>query len=277
MPVQVSSIDPKTGKILKTHSAGLAHCFPPVATPKYVFAGVLDLTNMETGKVEVNPITKANCSREGGWVPANGLIYTTPKHCTCWPMLRGFVAMAPASPNPKNPVKLPVEKISFPLTRGKPAGDAGDVAVAASDWPTYRGDPWRSGSSAGNGPPKLTTKWTSKLADAGSLPGGPILFDWKENPYVKGPISAPVISGGRVFVSRPDAHEVIALSVGDGKEQWRYTARGRVDTPPTIYRGLALFGCHAGYVYALHADSGELAWEFRASPVDERIVAWQDH
>ena len=274
VPVQVSSIDPKTGKILKTHSAGLAHCFPPVATPKYVFAGVLDLTNMETGKVEVNPITKANCSREGGWVPANGLIYTTPKHCTCWPMLRGFVAMAPASPNPKNPVKLPVEKISFPLTRGKPAGDAGGVAVAAGDWPTYRGDPWRSGSSAGNGPRKLTTKWTSKLADAGSLPDGPILFDWKENPYVKGPISAPVISGGRVFVSRPDAHEVIALSAGDGKEQWRYTARGRVDTPPTIYRGLALFGCHAGYVYALHADSGELAWEFRASPVDERIVAY---
>ena len=273
VPVQVSSINPKTGEVLKTHSAGLAHCFPPVATPKYVFAGVLDLTNMETGKVEANPITKANCSREGGWVPANGLIYTTPKHCTCWPMLRGFVAMAPASPNPKNPVKQPIDKIRFPLIKGKASADP-DAAVAADDWPTYRGDRWRSGSSGSDGPAKLDTRWTAKLTDPGSLPDGPILFDWRENPYVKGPLSAPVISGGRVFVARPDAHEVIALSAASGKEEWRYTARGRVDTPPTIYRGLALFGCHAGYVYAVRADSGALVWEFRASPVDERIVAY---
>jgi outer membrane protein assembly factor BamB len=47
-----------------------------------------------------------------------------------------------------------------------------------------------------------------------------------------------------------------------------------VDLPPTIHRGLALFGCHAGYVYALSADSGELAWRFRAAPIDERIVAY---
>ena len=273
VPVQVSSINPKTGEVLKTHSAGLAHCFPPVATPKYVFAGVLDLTNMETGKVEANPITKANCSREGGWVPANGLIYTTPKHCTCWPMLRGFVAMAPASPNPKNPVKQPIDKIRFPLIKGKAAADP-DAVTATGDWPTYRGDRWRSGSSGSDGPAKLDTRWAAKLTDPGSLPDGPILFDWRENPYVKGPLSAPVISGGRVFVARPDAHEVIALSAASGKEEWRYTARGRVDTPPTIYRGLALFGCHAGYVYAVRADSGALVWEFRASPVDERIVAY---
>ena len=274
VPVQVSALDPKTGKVLKTHSAGLAHCFPPVATPKYVFAGVLDLTNMETGEVEVNPITKANCSREGGWVPANGLIYTTPKHCTCWPMLRGFVAMASASPDPRNPVGKPIDKIRFPLVRGKVSADPGAAKAAADDWPTYRGDRWRSGSSGSAGPLALDTRWGTKLADSTALPDGPILFDWEENPYIKGPISAPVISGGRVFVARGDAHEVIALSAGDGKELWRYTARGRVDTPPTIYRGLALFGCHAGYVYALRVDSGELAWEFRAAPVDERIVAY---
>ena len=274
VPVQVSAINPRTGEVLRTHSAGLAHCFPPVATPKYVFAGVLDLTNMETGKVESNPITKANCSREGGWVPANGLIYTTPKHCTCWPMLRGFVAMAPASTNPKNPVKQPIDKIEFPLVRGKAVADPDASDAAAGDWPTYRGDRWRSGSSASAGPAKLVTMWASKVADSSELPDGPILFDWRENPYVKGPISAPVISGGRVYIARPDSHEVIALSAAGGKEEWRYTARGRVDTPPTIHRGLVLFGCHSGYVYALRADSGELVWEFRAAPVDERIVAY---
>ena len=84
-----------TGETRRTYPAGLAHCFPPVATAKYMFAGELDMTDLSTGEVIANRITKANCSREGGWTPANGLIYTTPKHCTCWPMLRGFVAMAP--------------------------------------------------------------------------------------------------------------------------------------------------------------------------------------
>ena len=107
--IQVSSLNPATGEVVKTFPAGLAHCFPPVATPRYVFAGVLDMTDMKTGDVVANRITKANCSRENGWVPANGLIYTTPKHCTCWPMLRGYVAMAPASPTRDNVVKKPIE------------------------------------------------------------------------------------------------------------------------------------------------------------------------
>ncbi len=272
LPVQVSAINPETGEVLKTHAAGLAHCFPPVATPKYVFAGVLDMTDMETGEILANRITKANCSREGGWVPANGLIYTTPKHCTCWPMLRGFVAMAPASPDPQNPVKKPIAEIQFPLLRGAASPDR--AAAVSGDWPTYRGDRWRSGSCDGSGPVALDTKWKSKLADSGALQKGPIPFDWRENPFVKGPVSAPVISGGRVFVARSDAHEVVALGVAQGDVQWRFTAGGRVDTPPTIHRGLAIFGCHDGWVYAVRADSGELVWRFRAAPVDERIVAY---
>ena len=272
--IQVSSLNPATGKVMKTFPAGLAHCFPPVATPRYVFAGVLDMTDMKTGDVVANRITKANCSRENGWVPANGLIYTTPKHCTCWPMLRGYVAMAPASPARDNIVKKPIEEITFTLSKGSADGDASAPGSVNEDWPTYRGDPWRSGSSAGDGPTKLDTKWSAKVATPSKIPDGPILHDWNENPFVKGPVSAPTISGDRVFVTRPDAHEVLAMQSADGKILWRFTARGRVDTPPTIHSGLALFGCHAGYVYALRVDTGEVAWEFQAAPVDERIVAY---
>jgi len=273
-PIQVSALDPKNGKVRRTFPAGLTHCFPPVATPRYVFAGVLDLTDMETGDVITNPITKANCSRENGWVPANGLIYTTPKHCTCWPMLRGFVAMAPASPDKENLVKQPVDRIKFPLVKGTASVDPNAGNPSASDWPTYRGDRWRSGGTSANGPVSLKTQWNVKLADPDALPSGPIVQDWRENPFVKGPISAPTIANGRVLVARPDAHEVISIDTATGREQWRFTARGRVDLPPTIYRGLALFGCHGGYVYAVRADNGKLVWEFRASPIDERIVAY---
>ena len=85
-PTEVSALDPQTGEVRKTYPAGMAHCFPPVCTPNYVFAGELDMTDLNSGEVVANRITKANCSRESGWIPANGLVYTTPKHCTCWPM-----------------------------------------------------------------------------------------------------------------------------------------------------------------------------------------------
>lgn len=273
-PLQVSALDPKTGEVLRTLPAGLAHCFPPVATVKYVLSGVFDVTDLETGQVTANPITKANCSREAGWIPANGLIYTTPKHCTCWPMLRGFVALAPARTGADPLAGKPVQEWDFPLvTFPAPAGMP-TASPAPEDWPTYRSDRWRSGSTASPGPASLETRWSTPLHDPRSPLSGPIVADWLDNPFVKGPLSAPTVAQGLVLVARPDAHQVVALDAATGAERWRFTARGRVDTPPTIARGLALFGCHAGYVYALHASRGTLAWQFRAAPRDERIVAY---
>jgi hypothetical protein len=40
----------------------------------------------------------------------------------------------------------------------------------------------------------------------------------------------------------------------------------------SIARGMALFGSHDGYVYALRASDGELVWRFRAAPDDLRLV-----
>ena len=63
-----------------------------------MFSGVVEITDLKSGEMMVNSITKSNCSKENGFIPANGLIYSSPKHCTCWPMLRGYVAMAPDHP-----------------------------------------------------------------------------------------------------------------------------------------------------------------------------------
>ncbi len=275
-PVQVSALDPLTGEVRKTYPAGLAHCFPPVCTPNYVFAGELDMTNLNSGEVIANRITKANCSRESGWIPANGLIYTTPKHCTCWPMLRGFVAMAPASPG-ESTVHLPIDQMEFVLEKGTAEPDPLATGPQPDDWPLYRHDRWRSASSQAPGPNKLSTLWTAALKaeiQREREADGPILHDWKENPIVKGPLSSPTIEGGYVYVTRPNAHELIALDASSGEIRWRFTANGRLDTPPAVYRGLCLFGSAAGWVYALRADSGELVWRMRAAPTDERIVAY---
>jgi outer membrane protein assembly factor BamB len=279
LPVQVSSLDPKTGLILQTHDAGLAHCFPPVATPNFMFAGTLDMTDLRSGNVVVNRITKANCSRENGWIPANGLVYTTPKHCTCWPMLRGFVSMAPAGGHTER-VNRPVSELEFPLEVGPGTLNPEAAEPGAADWPLYRNDRWRSGSTKASGPDELKQVWSVKLATDsdvaafGGEPGGPILHDWRENPVVKGPLSAPTIANGLIYVTRPNAHEVIAVNMTSSKVRWRFTANGRVDTPPAIHKGLALFGTSAGSVYALRADTGELVWRLQAAPSNERIVAY---
>ncbi|GIW78922.1 MAG: hypothetical protein KatS3mg105_0729 [Gemmatales bacterium] len=283
-PVQVSALDPKTGRVRVTLPAGLAHCFPPVCTPNYLFAGELDLTSLLSGKVIANRITKANCSPENGWVPANGLVYTTPKHCTCWPMLRGYVAMAPASTRP-NPATLPVEKIDFVLEKGPAQADPKAASPTERDWPLYRHDVWRSSSTPLAGPENLREIWRVPLntakealvyrreASANAPAIGPILHDWRNNPKVKGPLSAPTIAYGKAFVMRPNAHELVAVDTSTGEVRWRFRANGRLDTPPAIYRGLCLFGSADGWVYAVRADTGDLVWRLRAAPTDERIVA----
>lgn len=278
-PVEVTSLNPKTGETLRTLAGGLGHCAPPVATVNMMFSGVVEITDLKSGEMMVNSITKSNCSKENGFVPANGLIYSTPKHCTCWPMLRGYVAMAPEHPlvatNEYIP-SLPVGEIEFPLVKGTATADPEAPATTSADWPMYRHDVWRSSSSTTKGPDSPGVLWNSAIVSKGHTlsESSALRGDWDENPFVKGLLSPPVIANGLAYVTRPDAHEVVALKADSGEIAWRFTARGRVDTPPTIHRGLCLFGDHAGYVHALRADTGESVWRMRAAPLGERMGAY---
>ncbi len=58
-----------------------------------------------------------------------------------------------------------------------------------------------------------------------------------------------------------DATRIALLVSGalTGEPRWSYTAGGQIDSPPTVYRGLVLFGSADGYVYALWASDGQLA------------------
>ena len=277
--VEVTSLNRKTGETKKTLPAGLGHCAPPVATVNMIFSGVVEMTDLKSGNLVLNSITKSNCSRENGFTPANGLIYATPKHCTCWPMLRGYVAMAPEHPAVaagNYPPGFSADKINFILTKETADPDPGAPRPSASDWPVYRHDVWRSSSSTAPGPQDTNVVWSASIApEKDSLSeSSPLRFDWSDNPFVKGRLSPPTIANGRAFVARPDAHEVVAIDTGSGKIAWRFTARGRVDTPPTIHNGLAIFGDHGGYVHAVRADNGKPVWRFQAAPIDERIGAY---
>ncbi len=89
-----------------------------------------------------------------------------------------------------------------------------------------------------------------------------------------GRLTSPVIAGGTVYVAQTDEHTLFALDESDGREKWTYTIGARIDSPPTVHRGRVIFGGADGWVYCLTTD-GELAWRYRAAPMDRRTMAFE--
>jgi outer membrane protein assembly factor BamB len=117
----------------------------------------------------------------------------------------------------------------------------------------YRGDATRSGAVWVTLPDAPKQQWAAQIG---------------------GRLTQPVIAGGQLFVASVDAHTVFARSAADGRPRWQYSAGGRIDSSPTIYRGRVYFGAADGWVYCLDAADGALAWRRRASPKDRLIAAY---
>ena len=83
--------------------------------------------------------------------------------------------------------------------------------------------------------------------------------------------SQAVCDRGLVVVSVPERHLVIGLDGHTGRERWAFRAGARVDTPPSIWNGRALFGSRDGWLYCVDAADGSLAWKFRAAPAERMI------
>ncbi len=185
-----------------------------------------------------------------GMVPANGLLYIPPDQCFCQPgaKLLGYAALKAAS-DAEPAAVADGER----LQKGEAYGAVRDHSAAAGDWPTFRHDPSRSGVTKTSVPPSVSVDWTVKLG---------------------GTLTAPVAARGMLYVAQCDTHTVHAMDMASGEGRWRFTANGRVDSPPTIHKGLVLFGSRDGSVYCLRAADGRLVWRFLAAPTDRRIAAF---
>jgi len=259
--------DPLTGEVRRTIDMPkclitVGHhfrCYRGKATDRYILhpkRGVefMDLRGEDHMK---HDWLRAACRL--GVMPANGLLYVPCHQCFCYPgvKLSGFNALAPSSakaaqgrPRPprleKGPAYAAVPQSALRLRSGRAIRNR-------SDWPTFRHDAKRRGSTPSAVPAQVQRLWQVKLA---------------------GRVTQPVVAGGKVLVASVDSHTVHALSATDGKPLWSYTAGGRVDSPPTVHDGLVLFGSRDGSVYCLRASDGKLAWRFGAGPQDRRVVAF---
>jgi len=253
----IFALDPATGEVrrevsnFKAFDNGHHHrCYRNKATTRFMMTSYrgLEFIDFSGNHTDLNHWVRGGCRL--GAFPCNGFVYATPHPCSCYvsSKLNGFLALAPEehAPSPGPDVHT--------LQRGPAYGE--DVPTPSSavdssrDWPMYRHDRRRSGSTAECLSADLAKAWQ---VDLGSRPTGCVAV------------------GDTVLAAVPDFHQVVALHANDGKRIWTFTAGGRIDTPPTIYRGRAYFGCTDGWFYCLRTSDGQLAWRLRGAP-RERLV-----
>ncbi len=228
-------------------------CYSNKATDRYILGGRrgTEFIDLKSGDVLWHSWARGVCKY--GVMPCNGLLYTPPHPCACYVgvKLSGFHALTPE------------RKSEFMFRKSEEGrverGGAYDKIVNSqssidnnSDWPTYRFDVQRSGSTPVTVPSVLRRKWQMKVGRK---------------------LTAPIVAEGKVFMASVDEHGICAIDADSGQPMWYFTAGARVDSPPTLYQGRVIFGSRDGYVYSLRASDGELDWRLRIARDGRRISA----
>ena len=259
-PYFATQRDLATGKVLmhiEPENPGHHHrCWQNKATDRYILGGRrgVEFIDLESGDVLWHSWVRGVCKY--GVMPCNGLLYAPPHACGCYiaAKLTGFYALAPAKKGErmgrgadlleKGPAygKTPERQSQLEYLRG---------------WPTYRHDAQRSGRATCRVPIALHRKWQVDV-------GGSSL---------RGKLTSPTVAEGKVFVAPVDEHRLCAMDADSGRLIWEFTAGARVDSPPTLHKGRAIFGCRDGYVYCLRASDGALDWRLRVARAERLITA----
>ena len=241
-------------------------CYRSKATEQYLitqFRGAEFISLTDAGNSQ-NDWVRGPCRY--GVMPCNGMLYTPPHQCFCFggAMITGFNAFTTASNEKLRAIGSSPAKNR--IRRGPAYGQIENrksTIANPDDWPMYRHDVRRTGATTCDVPAKLKEGWQVKLG---------------------GRLTPPVAAAGRLYVAARDRHTVYALDADDGGLLWQFTAGGRIDSAPTVYRGCVLFGSADGCVYCLRTSDGQLAWRFRAAPVERLVVdegqlesAWRVH
>jgi outer membrane protein assembly factor BamB len=253
----VEGLDPQTGAVKQTVDLQKLinpwhhyRCYRSKATDRYLIwpkqgAEFIDLQGNNNMR---HDWLRGPCRY--GLMPCNGMLYAGPHQCICFSgvLLNGFNALTPRS---AAQAAAPAEQPR--LEKGPAFGAAVQAeGKGGADWPMFRANPARSGRVRTTVRLALSPVWQTKL---------------------QGKLSQPVAAGGRLYVCETETDRILCLDGKDGHLLWSATVGGRVDSPPTIYEGLAIFGSADGWVYCLRASDGVLAWRYRVAPAQRRVVS----
>jgi len=256
-------LDPHTGETKRTLDTQEAldqghhhRCYRNKATVRYFVTGRrgVEFIDVDSGETLRHHWTRGTCRY--GVLPCNGLLYVPPHPCICYitAKLTGFWALAPQrDPGPGAGDPGPgTARLEQGPAYGQTTIHHSSFSIHPSDWPTYRHDAARSGCAGSDVAAQLKPAWNAPIG---------------------GRLTGPVIADGRLFAASVDGHTLWAIDADAGQPLWSYTAGGRIDSPPTVYGGLVIFGSADGCVYCLRAGDGALVWRLRAAPHERQIVA----
>jgi outer membrane protein assembly factor BamB len=237
----------------------------PSRTSRDLAFGALSVTSLSDDRYFFSEAARSACDL--GTFPGNGLLYCGPTACGCFAWMPGSNAFSPEAP----PGPFAGER----LQKGKATAAAAPAVStwpAPDAWPMHFRDPARSAwvNTTLSATPVIV--WTTQLTS--SAPSQRLLArEWNSHPLIGGPISSPSLAEGIAVVALTHRQAVIGLDPATGKVRWTTPVDGRVDTAPTIYKGVVLVGTRLGWVYALNRDTGAVVWRFFAAPSGRTLVA----
>ena len=223
-------------------------CHISKATEQFILPGRMGVEFIDLQKQAWKPNHWVRGGCLYGVMPCNGLLYTPPHACACYfeAKQNGFSAYTGnTGPAPASSPRLEEGPAYSRKMKGAGYTDA--------DWPQLRHDSGRSGHTSIKVPAAVEAKWSVELG---------------------GKLTQPVVANGRLYVALIDKHTLHALEAATGKPVWRFTAGGRIDSPPTLHGGRAYFGCRDGWVYCVSCDDGQLVWRYRGAPRELLMMAY---
>jgi len=229
------------------------------ATPKWL-VGSLTVAALDGSGFHWTDAHRTHC--DVGAFPANGMLYITPNFCGCQPYQPGS--------NATHSRRIPEDTTLVRLERGS-AAPAPAAKDTAADWPVLLKDAMRSAWSDRTLARTLKVAWQEKIPPAPTA-DAMLQREWANHYFTGSHVTVASVAAGVCVLAVPHRQEVLALDAEAGKPTWRIAVDGRVESPPTIHRGLVIFGTRSGWVYAVNRDSGQPVWRYFAAPSAERIV-----
>ncbi len=154
------------------------------------------------------------------------------------------------------------------------------VQTLAQDWPTYRHDNQRSGTTdtslslplnrtwqyVSPAPPQRAWAGPAKWDAFAALADQRSMRDFDPAFYVTS-------AQDRVYFGSSVDDSVHCLDLGTGEEVWQFRTDGPVRIAPTLFDGKTYFGSDDGYVYCVEARTGTPVWKYRGVD-DNRLIAF---
>ncbi|HRR81316.1 MAG TPA: PQQ-binding-like beta-propeller repeat protein [Planctomycetota bacterium] len=136
------------------------------------------------------------------------------------------------------------------------------LSAPGADWPAWRGDAQRSGTTAEALPAELHLRWVRRLA--------PPVPAWPREARLHFDASCePVVLGTTLFLASANHGTLAAYDTETGEQRWSFLANGPVRLAPVAWGGRVCFGSDDGWLYCLDAATGALRWKVRGAP-DQR-------